>query len=650
MKKKTKETVNNTHTDNFRENGITLIALVVTIVILLILAGISINLVLGNNGVINKAKDAKERTARASLIERVKQDITVTQMDKIEAEAETDLSEDELREIFNKYFENDSIPEDITLDTDLIAKDEYGGSIIKVSDIYDGTITKSLKTPVLDKTLWQAACDSTIIHIKPANKEEYETELASSSEINVISTAKENTYKVYAWTSDVDGEKTLYYYTEADKIFLPENSSSLFSYGQLKTIDLKLFDSSNVTDMSSMFENCKNITSLDSIKDWNVSNVTNMKSMFEYCQSLTSLDGIKDWDVSNVVSMCSMFKDCRNLTSLNGIKDWNVSNVTGSSFSYSDTVSSESSGRLNGMNKMFMSCTSLKSLDGISKWDTSKVANMDGMFTNCRSITSLDAISNWNVSNVTNMRCMFESCYGLENVDLSQWNTSNVSNLHNMFAYCHSMKSVNLSNWNIKNVATVSGMFQNGQVGTSYNTTYKDSSLETIDLSGWDTANVVNMSNLFDGCKKLTTIKGISSWNVTKVKGKGHKSDTSHSLYGFTSMFSKCSSLTSLDLSSWDTSNSLDFYRMFSECYNLQVLDLSGWNTSKVTEMSEMFYGDGSLKTILVSDDWNVEAVKHSENMFSQCRSLPNYDWDVIDANKAYAGGDGEGYLTYKLE
>ena len=39
--------------------GITLVALVVTIVVLLILAGVSINLVLGNNGIIAKAKEAE---------------------------------------------------------------------------------------------------------------------------------------------------------------------------------------------------------------------------------------------------------------------------------------------------------------------------------------------------------------------------------------------------------------------------------------------------------------------------------------------------------------------------------------------------------------------------------------------------------------
>ena len=46
--------------------GITLVALVVTIVVLLILAGVSINLVLGNNGIIAKAKDAKTKSAEAS--------------------------------------------------------------------------------------------------------------------------------------------------------------------------------------------------------------------------------------------------------------------------------------------------------------------------------------------------------------------------------------------------------------------------------------------------------------------------------------------------------------------------------------------------------------------------------------------------------
>ena len=49
-----------------KNKGITIVALVVTIVVLLILAGVSINLVLGNNGIIAKAKDAETKSAEAS--------------------------------------------------------------------------------------------------------------------------------------------------------------------------------------------------------------------------------------------------------------------------------------------------------------------------------------------------------------------------------------------------------------------------------------------------------------------------------------------------------------------------------------------------------------------------------------------------------
>ena len=49
-----------------KNKGITLVALVVTIVVLLILAGVSINLVLGDNGIVKKAQDAKAKSAEAS--------------------------------------------------------------------------------------------------------------------------------------------------------------------------------------------------------------------------------------------------------------------------------------------------------------------------------------------------------------------------------------------------------------------------------------------------------------------------------------------------------------------------------------------------------------------------------------------------------
>ena len=53
------------------EKGITLVALVVTIVVLLILAGVSINLVIGENGLINKAKEAADATRQAAINDQI---------------------------------------------------------------------------------------------------------------------------------------------------------------------------------------------------------------------------------------------------------------------------------------------------------------------------------------------------------------------------------------------------------------------------------------------------------------------------------------------------------------------------------------------------------------------------------------------------
>ena len=65
------------------KNGITLIALVVTIVVLLILAGVSINMVLGENGIVTKAKDARDKTKQAKQNDLASMDQVVKDMDDI---------------------------------------------------------------------------------------------------------------------------------------------------------------------------------------------------------------------------------------------------------------------------------------------------------------------------------------------------------------------------------------------------------------------------------------------------------------------------------------------------------------------------------------------------------------------------------------
>ena len=68
---------------NKQAKGITLIALVVTIVVLLILAGVSISLVIGNDGIMKRAKEAKERYGQASKNEQKDLDTVEDYMNKM---------------------------------------------------------------------------------------------------------------------------------------------------------------------------------------------------------------------------------------------------------------------------------------------------------------------------------------------------------------------------------------------------------------------------------------------------------------------------------------------------------------------------------------------------------------------------------------
>ena len=66
-----------------KQNGITLVALVVTIVVLLVLAGVSINMVLGDNGIVKKAQEARKNTEQAQQAELAGLDQLLGDLDKI---------------------------------------------------------------------------------------------------------------------------------------------------------------------------------------------------------------------------------------------------------------------------------------------------------------------------------------------------------------------------------------------------------------------------------------------------------------------------------------------------------------------------------------------------------------------------------------
>lgn len=88
-----------------KQKGITLISLVITIILMLILAGVVITLALGNNGLIGKAKEAKEETNKQTAIEEINLKITNSIMKKY-AEEQRDPT---LQELANDFCEDNEI-------------------------------------------------------------------------------------------------------------------------------------------------------------------------------------------------------------------------------------------------------------------------------------------------------------------------------------------------------------------------------------------------------------------------------------------------------------------------------------------------------------------------------------------------------------
>ena len=82
--------------------GITLIALVITIIVLLILAGVSLNLIAGNEGILGKAASAVDKTKKASLEEEIRLAIWEKMMDYYKGAKHSSLF-DFLKENLNGY-------------------------------------------------------------------------------------------------------------------------------------------------------------------------------------------------------------------------------------------------------------------------------------------------------------------------------------------------------------------------------------------------------------------------------------------------------------------------------------------------------------------------------------------------------------------
>ena len=103
-------------------------------------------------------------------------------------------------------------------------------------------------------------------------------------------------------------------------------------------------------------------------------------------------------------------------------------------------------------------------------------------------------------------------------------------------------------------------------------------------------------------------------------------------------MFYGCSSLASVDLSGFDTSQVTNMRSMFNGCSSLTTLDLSGFDTSQVTNMGNMFYNCSGLTNLDLSG-FDTSQVTNMSGMFYNCSGLTNLDLSGLDTSKVTSMG-----------
>lgn len=161
-----------------------------------------------------------------------------------------------------------------------------------------------------------------------------------------------------------------------------------------------------------------------------------------------------------------------------------------------------------------------------------------------------------------------------------------------------------------------------------------------------NTSEVEYMNSMFTKCTSLETLD-LSSFNTEKVTDMQTMFEGSMNLRtinlpkGFigsnvtdlNGMFRGCVSLTELDLSGSNAEKVKKMGSMFYGCVALSNLNLSGFKTGSLTEMRYLFSSCQSLESLDLSG-FNTENVTSMESMFSQCSSLRSLDLSSFNTSK----------------
>ena len=278
---------------------------------------------------------------------------------------------------------------------------------------------------------------------------------------------------------------------EAIKEWIDDQQKTMRKYGHISN-----WDTSDVTDMSELFKDCKEFN--DDISSWDVSQVTTMNGMF--CGAVAFNQDIGQWNVSKVTTMRCMFSDAVDFNQ--DIGQWDVSKVT-------------------TMRCMFFRAAAFN--QDIGQWNVSQVTDMYTMFWTAYVFNQ--PVGQWNVSQVEDMTYMFSGCRDF-NQDISKWNVFQVTSMLGMFYHATAFNQ-DIGKWPIRFRCGTSKMFK--ESGVSENTfsgIYGDSIAYYFDLENPDEDTVMEPYTRWERRKNAVMFfSSISKMNMIENDSEEIKSN-----------------------------------------------------------------------------------------------------------------------------
>lgn len=259
--------------------------------------------------------------------------------------------------------------------------------------------------------------------------------------------------------------------TNLDTSEITELNRTFSGCSSLKSIDISKLDTSNVTKMYEPFAGCTGFTYDDYISlllSLNITKVTMFTGMFAmHNYTYVDLSDLTTLNTSNVTDMSNMFLNCRALSSVTLI-GLNTSNVTNMSNMFGGCpklsvvdFAGLDTGNVTNMSNMFNSHELLETVD-LSGIDMSNVTNLNSMFLTGSKCSLKNVNFPSTVKSIVSLNRTFMNCNTLDDLDLSDWDTSNLEDVYAFYNF--EAKKLNLSGWDVSKVTNYSGAFKNCKI------------------------------------------------------------------------------------------------------------------------------------------------------------------------------------------